>query len=43
MENKYNDKITSVLEDNSFVSFFHFNLDSGYENMIFYHLFEGID
>lgn len=43
MENKYDDKITSVLEDNSFVSSFHFNLDSGYGNMIFYHLFEGID
>ncbi len=43
MENKYDDKITTVLDDNSFVTSFHFDLDSGYGNMIFYHLFNGID
>lgn len=40
---EYDDQITTVLEDTSFVSSFYFSLDSGYGNMIFYHLFDGID
>lgn len=43
MDSNYNEDITTVLESNSFVTSYYFDLDTGYGNMIYYHLFDGID
>lgn len=43
MEHDFDKRITTILEDNDFVTSYHFDLDSGYGNMFYYHLFPGID
>lgn len=43
MKKDFNQNITSILEDNPFVTSYKFNLDTGYGTMVVYHLFGGID
>lgn len=43
MEIKFDESITTILESTDFFSHYHFDLDSGYGDMLYYHLFRGID
>lgn len=43
MKQDFDEGITTVLEDNDFYTSYHFDLDSGYGDMVYYHLFPGID
>ncbi len=40
---KFNEDVCTVLEDNSFFTSYHLNLDTGTGEMLYYHLFKGID
>ena len=37
------DKKTTTIKENEFFTYYHFDLDSGYGDMFYYHLFPGID
>ena len=43
MKEKYEKSITTILENNSFLTSYKFDLDTGYGSMVSYHLFQGID
>ncbi len=43
MKYDFDESITTMLDDNDFVTSYHFDLDSGFGQMNYYHLFDGID